>query len=751
MPVQKILAYFMHEKEEAVVASVLTNPQRTESYFIGEADDAEVQKLRDQNIVVQVLGKSPDAVDEQIGVRKMNRINGITNIRMLNADAVVQEAVQAGFPAYYKISIDGPLLDEYRSRLQQAKVEIIEFLPPDLYVVRVPTEDAYYSLTGMLFVNNVDFYSSKDTGVNVQKQTPTALPPEVTEKQILPFDIFLHREEDLPQMLQWLDEKRVAVAGSGGKKIRVYLLEDAPLQNEIAAHTLVQSFDQFVPPKLHNDIARQILGLDALAAPVGSSVTYTGDGEIVGVADTGIDDAHPDFQNQLHQKPVALGRVNDYSDFNGHGTHVAGSIVGNGTASAGAIKGTAPGAKVFFQSIMDANGDLRLPLQLQTLFQQAYNAGVRIHNNSWGSATSSRYTVNAVEVDDFVAKNRDMLLVFSAGNDGNAFSPVNVPTGYPDFLSIGSPGSAKNVLTVGASRSKRTAGGYAAFSYGTVWPQFFPNPPLNAEKVSGDANALACFSSRGPCDDNRIKPDVVAPGTDIASVKSSKAAISNFWGIMPGNPQYAIMGGTSMASPISAGCAAVVREYYRKERGHVPSAALLKATIINGCKKLTGQDCVVKFPNLPNYNQGFGMIDMTNTIPNASNPFFLHFQDNYNSPADQFRRTGQRIRMQITLATDTWMRICMAYTDVPGRALQNNLNLLLDFNATGKKWIGNEMAPAVLKAPDPTNNVETIVIENASTGDYTLQITATNIIKSPQDFAFVITTGDGQTIIQPKP
>lgn len=750
MPVQKVIAYFMHEKEEAIISSVLSNPQRTESYYVGEADEGELQQLRDKNIVVQVLNTSPDKQDEQIGLRKMNRINGITNIQLPDMDTVLEEARQAGFPAYYKFSIDGPLLDAYRSRLQQAGVEIIEFLPPNSYLARVPAEDVYDALTGMLFITNIEFYSSRDTGVNVRKTMPTAFALEFADKQILTFDILLHREEDLTLLLQWLEEKQVAIAGSGGRKIRVYLLEDSPLQNEISAHTLVQSFDQFVPPKLHNNIARQILGLDTLVANQGSPVSYTGDGEIVGVADTGIDDTHPDFQNQLQGTPAALGRVNDYSDFNGHGSHVAGSIVGNGSASGGQIKGMAPGAKVYFQSIMDANGDLRLPLQFQALFQQAYSAGARIHNNSWGSATGSRYTINAVEVDEFVVNNRDMLLVFSAGNEGNAFSPVNVPSGYPDFLSIGSPGSAKNILTVGASRSTRNGGGYSTYTYGTIWPQFFPNPPLNGEKVSGDANALACFSSRGPCDDNRIKPDVVAPGTDIASVKSSQAAISNFWGIMPGNQQYAIMGGTSMAAPIVAGCAAVVREYYRKGRAHVPSAALVKATLINGCKKLTGQDCIVKFPDLPNYNQGFGMIDMTNTIPYVANQFLLYFHDNYNSPAEQFRSTGQRMRMQITLSKNTWLRICLAYTDIPGRALQNNLNLLLGFNATGEKWVGNEMAPSVLKMPDPTNNVETVIVENAKAGDYTMQITATNIIKGIQDFAFVITTGDIQAIIQPK-
>ena len=747
MPIQKVIAYFMHEQEEAFVSSLIVNPQRTASYYVGEVDDIELEQLRQHNIVVQVLGGSQGMLDEKIALRKLNRIDSFRNVRLVSDDMIREERIQADFPAYFKFSIDGPMLDSYRTRLLGTGVELLEFLPPNMYLSRIPSIESYYLLNGLLFISDIEFFSSKDTGVNVKWTIPSA----IEEKQILPFEILLHRDDDLPAMLRWLEERKVAVAGSGGRKVRVYLLEDSPLRDEISVNLLVQSFEQFIPPKLHNDIARQILGLNGFAPSADSSLTFFGEGEIIGVADTGIDDTHPDLQNQLHQTPVALGRMNDYSDPDGHGTHVTGSIVGDGTASGGQFKGTAPGAKVYFQSIMDANGDIQLPLQLQTLFQQAYNAGARIHSNSWGSATNSRYMVNAIEADDFVAKHRDMLLVFSAGNEGNAFNPVNAPMGYPDFLSIGSPGSAKNILTVGASRSTRSVGGYASYTYGTVWPQTFPNPPLSTETISGNSNALACFSSRGPCDDNRIKPDVVAPGTDIVSVKSSKAPRSSFWGIMPGNPQYAIMGGTSMSAPIVAGCAAVIREYYRKEKNHSPSAALLKATLINGCKKLTGQDCIIKFPDLPNYNQGFGMVDMTKTIPSAAHYFFLYFQDNYNDPVSQFRSTGQRTRVQITLTRDTWLRICLTYTDIPGRALQNNLNLLLDFNPTGKKWVGNEMAPSVLRMPDPTNNVETVIIENAAAGGYTMQITATNLLKGTQDFAFVITAGDVNATIQPKP
>jgi subtilisin family serine protease len=745
MPVKKVIAYFMHEKEEGLVNTILSNKQNTQSYVIGDVDENGLKELQKQNIIVQVLGTKAD--DDDIGIKKVSRIRGFTNIHNPTTDIISHEESDAGFPAFFKFSIEGPLLEEYREQLKSHELEVTEFVPPNSYIIRLGSQKSFFDLKGLLFTKDITFYSSKDTGINVVKKLEKAIPPEQAEKEMLCFDILLHRAEDLQTVEQWLTQKGVAIAGAGGNKIRIYLLEDSPVRQEISENINVQSFDEYVPPKLHNDLARQIMGVDSLIPIPAIGLSYTGDGQIVGVADTGIDDTHPDFQNQIHLTPTAWGRPGDYSDKEGHGTHVAGSIVGNGAASNGQIKGTAPGAKVFFQSIMDGNDELKLPLQLQTLFQEAYNNGARIHNNSWGSSTSSRYTVNSVEVDDFVWKNKDMLLVFSAGNDGNAVNPVNVPAGFPDFLSIGSPASAKNVLTVGASRSTRTAGGYAAFSYGVVWPQFFPNPPLNSDNVSGNSNALACFSSRGPCDDFRIKPDVVAPGTDIASVKSSTASLSKFWGTYPGNKQYAIMGGTSMAAPIVAGCAAIVREYFQKKHNHSASAALVKAAIINGSKKLTGIDAVVQFADLPNYNQGYGMVDMTNTIPSPNNNFFLYWYDNYQNANEHFRFTGQRIRLQINLPSNTWLKICLAYTDFPGRALQNNLNLMLDYNPTNQKWTGNEKLPSLLKMPDTINNIEAIIIDNALAGQYTLQVSATNIVKGVQDFAIVITTGNLQTTI----
>src|SRR5262249_40437624 len=149
--------------------------------------------------------------------------------------------------------------------------------------------------------------------------------------------------------------------------------------------------------------ARKLIGLDGRENNQDISfLDETGAGELIAVVDTGIDREHPDLQDRI-KNTVAWGRKQlggDTSDPHGHGTHVTGSIVGTGKKSEGRLRGIAPGAEIFFQSILDDKNSVFDPKRtLGPLLEEAFKAGAKIINLSWGSPTDSLYTGDSLDID----------------------------------------------------------------------------------------------------------------------------------------------------------------------------------------------------------------------------------------------------------------------------------------------------------------------------------------------------------------
>jgi hypothetical protein len=243
----------------------------------------------------------------------------------------------------------------------------------------------------------------------------------------------------------------------------------------------------------------------------------------------------------------------------------------------------------------------------------AYSAGVRVHSNSWGSIGTSGYTAMALDVDDFMFKHSDFLFVAAAGNAGNL-----------GMDSIVSPGVSKNALTIGAS--------------------------------SQNHDYIVYFSGIGTDFEGLIKPDVIGPGTDLWSAGVGKGDNKESCNIQ-------ISSGTSMATPIIAAAALVIKEYMESplhwgkycnetyfscqqilspspssssadKKIHPISAALLKALLVHSAtdmkKILSSYFSAIPTTNLtepPDRFQGWGQVILQNVLPSSRTDFDLYVAD----------------------------------------------------------------------------------------------------------------------------
>jgi serine protease AprX len=730
MATKHVIAYAMDETERDEAARMVENAQVTESYVIGDIDEDRIEELERAGLVVDEVAPAGRPTTAAMARGTLSAETGVEGWRAGDDDEIAQP--EPGSPTQWLVSLTSPLMGDMREALGATGAQLDEYIPHHAYVATATPEQAA-EVINLPFVRDVERYGPSKTGPIVL----TAGGEDRGEGDAARvWDLLLSDASVRHQVLSWLAQNDVSVVGEGGRRVRLALPAGSGLQREISTLPGVLSMVEHVPPKLFNDVARGLLGVTSDTTE--RSLPLTGAGQVVAVADTGLHETHPDFAGRVVEV-VALGRPNDASDPHGHGTHVAGSVLADGSASDGSFAGVAPEAKLYFQSLLDPQGGLGgLPVSLEDLFEPAYQAGARVHNNSWGAATASAYTVDSNDVDAYAAKRRDMLIVIAAGNEGTAADPFNSEPGFVDWLSIGSPASCKNALTVGAARNRRTAGGLSGRTYGDTWRQDFPKPPIADQRVSGDPECMAAFSSRGPCDDRRIKPDIVAPGTDIVSTRSDIAPDDHFWGLVDDNPAYAYMGGTSMACPLVAGCAALVRQYFVDERDSSPSAALLKATLVNGARWLSGPDSVADREARPNFHQGFGAVNLTTTVPNPAEPDLrLEFVDCWETPNLQLGETGERRRFQVDVEAGMPLRLCMAYTDLPGRSLQNDLSVMVQ-DPTGAKIAGNTGLPEITKS-DVDNNVEVIRVDDPAPGRWLIQVFARNLLRPPQDYALVVT------------
>lgn len=448
-----------------------------------------------------------------------------------------------GDPGAYVVQARGPVDNAFRARLQGAGAEIVSYIPNNAYLVRA-TAGVAAQLRAAPETQAVLPYEP------YYKLKPSLLKLAVAQDPLPPgsaLNVLLFADARAATRAE-LEKLGARVAGDEERSpfgVVVTVLPPVDGLAALAGLPGVQVVEWALRRAPVNDYSRVRIGVATDPVTTESYLGLKGSNVLVNINDSGVDATHPDLS------PRVFGdTTNALADVNGHGTHVAGIIASSGEQSATVTNACSPagpytGTNTQFRGKAPAASLYSLPLGMFTkpgtdgstlgwpsdsyLQESAARTNAFISNNSWtyvGNDAQS-YDLHAASYDAAVRDalpavpgSQPLLVVFSAGNGGGGRSDGTA--GNPD--SIATPGTAKNVITVGAIEQYRKVTNETWICSGTN--TCVTNQPwLESTDAS---NQVASFSARGPVGVGiegklgRFKPDVVAPGTFVISTESQQ-------------------------------------------------------------------------------------------------------------------------------------------------------------------------------------------------------------------------------------
>jgi PKD repeat protein len=492
-------------------------------------------------------------------------------------------------------------------------------------------------------------------------------------------------------------------------------------------------------PVLNDEVQGQILaGQHDGVQPIGPGYRAWYDAQplgevanvIVDVVDTGLDTGvlggahHPDLAGRLAFIHNYVSNEPNGNDASGHGTINASIVGGDATNGAGITdplgflygEGLAPTIRLAGSAIFDDWGWFDMgDSSFTDLMTASHAAGARVSTNSWGSHAYGAYDSKCQEYDAIVRDvDRDasnglqpMTVFFSAGNDGSG------------SYSIGSPATAKNIISIGASENYRMNG----------------RDGCSIEDSGADSAAdLIYFSSRGPTDDGRRKPDVVAPGTHVQGAASTdpdydgSTVCDRYW--PAGQDLYARSSGTSHSCPAAAGVGGMIHGWYAgSHQGAAPSPAMVKAILSCHTDDMAGGNdgAGKQLGNRPDTAQGWGRINMTRLFDPATQRVFVDQEQVFEGSGEEWVLDGLLVPdpTQPVLVSLSWL-------DAPGATTGSSYNNDLDLEVTvnGVTYLGNSFSGAWSTpngSPDLRNNLENVFLPPRTATSLKVRVRASNL------------------------
>lgn len=597
-----------------------------------------------------------------------------TTIRLKTGNVVVKENMTAenisnefkkgrvGEWTYTLLAFEKPTTHSQQQMLKQMGIELLTYMPDNVYQVRMRRLPQFSQLynAGVRSITQMPGFVKIGSELKEYIAHKTTDVSTLVNIQLHPGISWREVEPTLNSLGAILTKSELLNQGLAQVSIST---SNIPSLSELAFVAYVNL--SFLTPQVLNGRERGMFGLTNLTSIEMSGRNLSGAGVFVGVGDN----ANP---NHLDNDKNVINRNGAYITAN-HGRHVTGTITGRGIGNE-RYKGAAPNTMIvadYFDQVLFKSA----------IYYSDYN--MTVTNNSYytglaGCTGNSDYNELSAYVDQQMLINPLLQHIFAAGNDGSltcspySSSFATIKSGYQ---------TGKNVLAVG--------------------------------DYDIDTDNLSTSSSRGPVNDGRIKPEIVACGSNVVSTSYNNSYVGGY--------------GTSHAAPFVTGVWALLTERYKQLHANTsPKSALLKAVICN-----SGDD---KGNPGPDYSWGFGLVNPRKAVEMIEQT--RYFSGSITS--------GATFSQNIAVPAGTrQIKILLYWHDKDGsplasNALVNDIDLTAsDGSTTYTPWILNPAPSAVtsnaIRGIDRINNIEQITIDNPG-NSITVNINGFNIPSGPQEY-----------------